>query len=369
MLAKKALEAITTHETITMKIKPSQKLKKAILEVNPQTEPRVAAALFRTARRLPAVRCKKILTTTDFSKSSMEGVRYATSLADKLGASVALVHVVEPAPRFSGMDQVVLAQGEAEVAKQAERQLAGLAERQSKKGCVVRSFVRHGKSFHEIAALAGSREVDLIVIATRGHAGLKRILLGSTAERVVRHAPCPVLTVPSRSADARDSEAPAFRLKRIVVPIDFSQTSAQALPYAAALAERFGAEIILLHVVAPVPLPLPFYVRRRLQESAGSLAELAMDEPMSRLCEEAFDKEMPSRTLVRTGVPSDEITKAARSLGADLIILTTHGYTGLKHALLGSTAERVVRNATCPVLVVRESVGTGKKRTLSKRKR
>ena len=284
----------------------------------------------------------------------MEGVRYATSLADKLGAAVALVHVIEPAPRFSGMDQVVLAQSDAEVVEQAERQLARVAKRQSKKGCVVRSFVRHGKSFHEIAALAGSREVDLIVIATRGHTGLKRILLGSTAERVVRHAPCPVLTVPSRSADARVSEAPSFRLKKIVVPIDFSQTSAQALPYAAALAERFGAEIILLHVIAPVPLPLPFYVRRKLQESAGRVAKLAMDVKLSRLCEEAFDDEMHSRTLVRAGVPSDEITKAARSQRADLIILTTHGYTGLKHALLGSTAERVVRNVTGPVLVVRK---------------
>jgi nucleotide-binding universal stress UspA family protein len=232
----------------------------------------------------------------------------------------------------------------------------------------VRSFVRSGKPFNEVTALAGERGADLIVIATHGHTGLKRVWLGSTAERVVRHAPCPVLTVPAQSKKGPKREASALKMKRIVVPIDFSQTSAQALPYAAALAERFGAEIILLHVIAPVPLPLPFYVRRRLQKSAGRLTELAMDVQLSRLCEEAFDEEVPSRTLVRTGAPYDEITKAASSQGADLIVLTTHGYTGLKHALLGSTAERVVRHADCPVLVVREKFRVGREKRAARRR-
>jgi nucleotide-binding universal stress UspA family protein len=263
------------------------------------------------------------------------------------------------------MDEGVLARGHEEVVELAKRQAARLAKKLSGKTVAVRSFVRSGKPFNEITALAGERGADLIVIATHGHTGLKRVWLGSTAERVVRHAPCPVLTVPAQSKKGRKREASALKVKRIVVPIDFSQTSAQALPYAVALAERFGAEIILLHVIPPVPLPLPFYVRRLLQKSAGRLAELSMDVQLSRLCEEAFDKEMPSRTLVRTGAPYDEISKAASSQGADLIILTTHGYTGLKHASLGSTAERVVRHATCPVLVVRDKahVGGGKPST------
>lgn len=343
-----------------MKIKPSKKLNKVILEVNPRTQPRVAAALFRAARKLPAIRLKKILAATDFSPASLEGVRYADSLAGKVGAATAVVYVVEPPVYFSGTSDVMMVRDDAAVVEQAQKHLAKIAERESKPGVRMPSFVRQGKPFHEIVALARDQKMDLIVIATRGRTGLKRIVLGSTAERVVRHAPCPVLTVPFRSADEQDGGPSALRLKRIVVPIDFSATSAHALPYAAALAEQFAAEVVLLHVIEPVVIPAELRSMSVGIEGVVESPEEVMREELTRLGQEMFDETVSVRAIVRTGVPFQEITKAARSLGADMIVLTTYGHTGLKHMLLGSTAERVVRHADCQVLVVRATVHTSR---------
>lgn len=340
-----------------MKIKPSKKLKQTILEVNPQTEPRAAAALFKAAQKLPTVRLKKILATTDFSASSQAGVRCAVAFAKKLGAAIELVHVVEPALRFAGTDNVLLALDDSAVVEQAGKDLTKLAERQVNPDFAVASIVKVGKPFYEIAMLAQDRQADLIVIATRGHTGLKRVLLGSTAERVVRHAPCPVLTVPSPAAGEQANGASALRLKKIVVPINFSETSGQALPYVAALAGQFNAEIILLHVIEPLLIPAGLgYMPSGIRDTDRNSEQTAKTN-LHCVNEKFFGESVCARIMVRTGVPHREITAAAKDLGTDLIVLTTHGYTGLKHVLLGSTAERVVRHADCPVMVVR---GTGR---------
>lgn len=328
-----------------MKIQLSKKRGNLRLEENLHTEPR-ASSLLKAPRKPPAPRFKRILATTDFSKLSRAGVRYAVSLAHKVDAGVALVHVVEPAPLFGGMESVVLARDDAEVIAVAERGLARLAKKESKKDLAVQSFVRRGKPFDQIAALARSRKADLIVIATRGYTGLKNVWLGSTAERVVRHAPCAVLTVPPQN-----NKAAVFRLKRIVVPIDFSETSAQALSYAVALAEQFGAEIILLHVIEWVAIPAELGSAPSAITDADK-ASVAND--LLRMRQKILSKDVSGRTIARVGAPFREITSAAKEMKADMIILTTRGYTGLQNILLGSTAERVVRHAECPVLVVRE---------------
>jgi nucleotide-binding universal stress UspA family protein len=144
------------------------------------------------------------------------------------------------------------------------------------------------------------------------------------------------------------------------VPIDFSETSVQALPYAAALAQRFGAEIVLVHIIEPFSLPgdsgyLPSTLRTENKNAA--------QDRLLRLSREVFPRDLPTRNFVRQGQPFQEITATAASVVADMIILTTHGYTGLTHVLLGSTAELVVRHADCPVLVVRDLKSGGKRNT------
>lgn len=144
------------------------------------------------------------------------------------------------------------------------------------------------------------------------------------------------------------------RIRSILVPIDFSEPSIKALKYAAAFARHFGAKLTLLNVVEPAGTP----------DFIAAFPLVMENEQLTTLAEEHLRK-LPSRynlspklvekTLVRSGAAFNEIAAAARSLRTDLIIIATHGHTGLKHLVLGSTAERVVRHAPCPVFVVREN--------------
>jgi nucleotide-binding universal stress UspA family protein len=142
-----------------------------------------------------------------------------------------------------------------------------------------------------------------------------------------------------------------IRVKDILVPTDFSEYSRKALRYAVSMAEQFGARLMLLHVVEPIAVP-EFISPLVMENDKVMQAARAKLDWLRK--QEAIDARLISRTLVRIGKPFQEIADAARSLKVDLIIVATHGYTGMKHALLGSTAERVVRHAPCPVLTVRE---------------
>jgi universal stress protein A len=146
---------------------------------------------------------------------------------------------------------------------------------------------------------------------------------------------------------AQLSPEPMFKLQKILVPVDFSDCSKKALQYAIPFAKQFGAELDLLHVVEPYPAvpELGPLQTETLQDTRGELQDLCR----------MIGKAVRSRTSVRTGAPHLEIVQAAAELGADLIILSTHGHKGLTRMFLGSTAEKVVRHAPCPVLIVRQT--------------
>ena len=296
---------------------------------------------------------RNILATTDFSPESLAGVRYAVAVAKKLSASVTLLHVFEPPMPMAGMEAVGFAREKWRVAKLAGLQLKRLAKRAGGDRMVLTSFVRTGKPFHEITMAARERAADCIVIATHGYTGAKRLLLGSTAERVVRYAPCPVLTVPTRTTPKRKGNTPPLKIKKILVPIDFSEISTDALPPAAFLAERLGAELILAHIVENFPIDYLLGSELMNQTITPLMKQAAAD--LDRIARRLSDSTgLNVSVIVRDGTPFREICEVARKLGVDLVVLTTRGYTGLKHVWLGSTAERVVRHAHCPVLAVRE---------------
>lgn len=151
---------------------------------------------------------------------------------------------------------------------------------------------------------------------------------------------------------AANDIARAFRLQKILVPTDFSDCSRKALQYAVPLARQFGATLVLLNVVsvnyaygdfAGGDYPL---MESELREGAG--------KQMEQLGETQVGDTIPWVAQVRMGHAVKEILEAAKSMDVDLIIISTHGHTGLKHVLLGSVTEEVVRRAPCPVLTVRE---------------
>ena len=306
-------------------------------------------------RRIAALatqpKIRQILATTDFSKESQAGVRYAAALAKEMSATLKLIHVIEPPSRMAGMETLVLGRDDSEILELAKVQLKKLASQENLGGLSVTAGVRTGKAFHEITTAARGR-ADLIVIATHGYTGASRVLLGSTAERVVRYAPCPVLTIPTRGIAKGAGKMESLKLKRILVPLDFSKISKDALPWAISFAAQFGATITLLNIVEEYPADY-LLGSELMNETITPLmkqAEADLNE-MGHSLKRSTGIEVSA--AVRSGTPFEEICQSANELGIDLIVLTTHGYTGLKHVWLGSTAERVVRHAACPVLIVR----------------
>lgn len=142
-------------------------------------------------------------------------------------------------------------------------------------------------------------------------------------------------------------------IRTILVPLDFSPASLGALGAAVAFARRFKAKLTLLHVVAPVATP-DFAASFPTVMENDEVMAAAKRELVGVVKSAKLPRGMVEKVLVRFGSAYHEIADAANTLKADLIIISTHGRTGLKHVLLGSTAERVVRHARCPVLVVRQ---------------
>jgi len=145
----------------------------------------------------------------------------------------------------------------------------------------------------------------------------------------------------------------AIQLKKILVPLDFSSPSQNALRYARRFAEQFGGEVTLLHVLEKIPVAAAPEMPPYFDFTEDQLA--AAEKNLRALCAASRGNRSPAMSsTIRTGLAAHEIVEAAKEFDSDLIVIATHGYTGWKHFCIGSTAERVVRTAPCPVLVVRE---------------
>lgn len=196
-----------------------------------------------------------------------------------------------------------------------------------------------------IVEFAQERDMDLIVMGTHGRTGLNRILMGSVAEEVVRTASCPVLTT-SESGD----EPPSTRVARILVPTDFSEGARLALTHARDLALTYGARIDILHVIEEVVYPSTYGIEpvelptgEVIENVENALADLAREEiGIEHVVVEA-----------RTGYAPAAIRSYADETDTDLIVIATHGRSGLDRLLMGSVTENIVRRARQPVFVVK----------------
>lgn len=142
------------------------------------------------------------------------------------------------------------------------------------------------------------------------------------------------------------------KIRRILCPTDFSPTANVAVDYAVAMARSFQAELVLLHVIPELNYPIRGLGMAAAFPHLREEVHLRAKEHLTQV-HQKLGSDLAVKEEIRDGAPHDMILAAAKDLGADMIVMGTHGYTGLKHALLGSAAERVVRLSTCPVLTVR----------------
>ncbi len=142
--------------------------------------------------------------------------------------------------------------------------------------------------------------------------------------------------------------------KKILVPIDFSDFSKSSLKYAVNFAKQFNANLILIYVVEPIIYPPDFSMGQIAIPTTGLEMDKRAVEELNKLAENEIPSDVSKKTIVKTGKPFYEIIDTAKEEDVDLIIISTHGHTGVEHILFGSTAEKVVRKAPCPVLTLRE---------------
>jgi Universal stress protein UspA and related nucleotide-binding proteins len=299
----------------------------------------------------PPLKIERILVPLDFSPASMKALDYAVSLAKEFRAAVHLVHV-HPADEAASMPGAAhLLLQSAEAIERLNDELAGIHRKRVEPFCPENCHIRGGRPYQEIIRLAREIAADLIVLSTRGHSGLKHLLLGSTAERVVRGAPCPVLVARKRKRRSKASPE-TFAIRTILVPTDFSQCALAGAEYAAFLARTLRATLRLFHAIYPYTNYV--FVDRagvRLSGLVEAVEETARQE-MDALKQMDFFRGLPVQTETLPGHAVDEICAAASEPDVDLVVTSTHGRTGFKHAVIGSVAEHVVRYAGCPVLVV-----------------
>jgi len=296
-----------------------------------------------------SLRIRRLLVPTDFSAPANAALVAAVPWLARFQAELHLVHVYSleyPAPVMMVSSLLV---SESQIERRVRSHLQELARDHALAQHPVSLHARTGRPDEQICRLARQLEIDLIITATRGRTGLKHLALGSTAERVVRHAPCPVLVIHPPIASARRRK-PTF--KKILVPVDFSACAAQGLAYAKALATQFGSRLVLLHSVdLSYYSTNPEYILYDFPPLLEA-AEKSAREQMLELIGETDWKDLEVEHALESGHPGEQICGRARDLGADMIVTSTHGRTGLKRILLGSTAEYIVRHASCPVLVV-----------------
>ncbi len=316
----------------------------------PSTLPR------RTQVGSAALQIRSVLVPVDFSPPSREAIEFSLPFVKQFGAELHLAHVAPSGEFLSSTAALPFILPEIRIGSGIHKRLKEVAKDYSVDLRPANIHALRGHPFAEICQLARDIRTDLIIIPTRGNTGLTRVRLGSTAERVVRYSPCPVLVL--HRDDAKNQSNRNGKLKRkiafkkILVPIDFSDCSLKGLDYAKKLAKQFGASLVLLH-----SLHLQYYVSsdeyaRFDLPLLTQQEEQAARKNMRDLVSKTDWKGIKVRSSMQIGHAGDQICARAKDFGADLIVTSTHGATGFKHVLLGSTAEYVVRHASCPVLVV-----------------
>lgn len=288
---------------------------------------------------------KSILCPIDFSDFSVAAYQYALSLAEYYEARIVALHVVEiwkyPFADYAAQE-ADYARFSRALNEGGEMRLQRFAKQYSAHGLQPKLVSHQGNAPNCILSFAQKENMELIVMGTHGRRGLDRLVLGSTTDRVMRKATCPVLVVSNASQKALDTGADGRHcLSRIVYCTDFSNNSERARAYAISLVAEYNAELTLLHVTENAP---------DLARAEATIAERTQE--LDKLVADAERKNLNVRSVVRFGKPYEEIVRYATEERASLIIMTARGGDAMDRAIFGSTTYRVIQLGPCPVLAV-----------------
>ncbi|MCD6306554.1 MAG: universal stress protein [Deltaproteobacteria bacterium] len=297
------------------------------------------------------VQLKSILCTTDFSDFSSYALPYAIRLTREYNSKLYVCHVVDITP-VAGYDEAMVnwVDQQKAVTEYAQDQLNQLVGDQPMD---VVQLVLLGHPVDEITRLAREKDIDLVVAATHGRSGLKRVVLGSVTERLMQTLACPLMSIRSPGQGLELPSDQEIRMERILVGCDFSADSLLAFQYALSLAQEFQSELHLVHVIEP-----PIY-KHLFTEHAKRSEDLreGIREPLNTMLTKMIPEEAAHwcrhQTVLLAGQPHEELIQYAAVNEMDLIVLGVRGRGLVETLLVGSTTDRVIRQAQCPVLSVR----------------
>ncbi len=271
----------------------------------------------------PTARLEKLLLPTDGSKFSEGAIREAINLAKNCSSKLFVISVVEMNPEFEALAPGLVEKTE----KETRQHLESVKSRASKEGVDCEIIVHEGEEpYQYIVDEAAKKQVEMIIMGRRGRTGLKRLMMGSVTARVIGHSPCKVLVIP---------ETAKVSYKNILIATDGSKYSDAAALEAISIAKCCGSDLIALSV-ATKEKDLP-----SAKKSVEKISQIAEKEGLK------------VKTLTPRGTPYNVIVETAEKKNADVIVVGSHGRTGLERLLMGSVTERVIGHANCAVLVVK----------------
>jgi nucleotide-binding universal stress UspA family protein len=291
------------------------------------------------------VKIQRILVPTDFSKSSKAAIAYAIDTARSTGARIHLIHAYGvPSVALGHAGAIGIGEVIGSLRLAASQKLDAVRKEVETAGVECGMDLSAMSPQDAIAAAALKTRADCVIMGTRGLTGIRHAIMGSVAERTLRTAPCPVLTVNG------PAQAPPSIARKILVPSDFSPASIAALE----IATEWGgpdSEIVLLHAHYEAGLIKPFAPQER---SADSPSHRELQARMDETVRAVAVNDGRISTRIEEGVSeSTAILLVAAEPGFDLIVMGTHGRSGLPHLVMGSVAERVLREAKCPIVAIK----------------
>ncbi len=281
------------------------------------------------------IRIKTILAPVDFSEASKKAVNYGISLALECGARLFLTHIIP---------------FDATAYQDAKANLLDLIPAESREKLDYEIVVRSGEVRHELLGMVTEKDVDLVVMGTRGRSYFERLLLGSVTERMLRKLHVPILTVSHLDPDKEIHTPGTVPLKRIVYATDLAEGTKAGLEFSFRLARGLDARLTVAHVVQALdPVYQGVETLAYLPEYCAQVRAQA-EERLDRMVGLISDGRVPTTTVLTDGIPYEQINKIAHECNADLIIINLQSKGRLERAILGATAERVIRTAAVPVL-------------------